>query len=181
MWLSPEPLAQLQVLQNSGSRMFMLRVKTLSVRDRQWQDPRKRECSNIKASVSVHWQAQCQQNGQGQQRVSESYWDQTHVGRLTTTRLNDWAIGSYQFLEENSIWLVTTSNFQSMFCLQDCWSRIAQVKYQARHDIPEFLNANRWLIHHISLDMDWSWNILTCHNFCSMLIEQLSENRGLEF
>ena len=28
------PRAGLQVLQNSGSRMFMLRVKTLSVRDR---------------------------------------------------------------------------------------------------------------------------------------------------
>ena len=35
------PLARLQVLQNSGSRMFMLGVKTLSERDRHWRNPRK--------------------------------------------------------------------------------------------------------------------------------------------
>ena len=56
------PLTQLQVLQNSRSRMFMLRVKALSARGRHWRNPRKkknnRECSNIKAQVSVHWRAQ---------------------------------------------------------------------------------------------------------------------------
>ena len=37
------PLALLQVLQNSGSRMFMLRVKTLSARDCQRRNLRKKK------------------------------------------------------------------------------------------------------------------------------------------
>ena len=44
---------------------------------------------------------------------------------------------------------------------------------KARHDIREFLNANLWMIHLIAFDINWSWNIFTLHNFCSMLIEQL--------
>ena len=36
------PLALLQVLQNSGSLMFMLRVKTLSARDRHWRNSREK-------------------------------------------------------------------------------------------------------------------------------------------
>ena len=38
---------------------------------------------------------------------------------------------------------------------------------------PEFLNANLWTIRLIALDIDWSWNIFTLHNFYSMLIELL--------
>ena len=44
---------------------------------------------------------------------------------------------------------------------------------KARHEIPEFLNANLWSIHLIAFDIDWSWNNFTAHKFCSMLIEQL--------
>ena len=47
-------LAQVQVLQNSGSRMVVLRFTTLSARDGHWQNPRKknyRESSNIKSAV----------------------------------------------------------------------------------------------------------------------------------
>ena len=61
MWPSPGPRARLQSLQNSGSRMLMLRVKPLSERDRHWRNPRKknyRKSSNIKARVSMHWRAQ---------------------------------------------------------------------------------------------------------------------------
>ena len=46
---------------NSWSRMFMLRVKTLSAPDCQWRNSRKKENwehSNIYARVSVHWRAQ---------------------------------------------------------------------------------------------------------------------------
>ena len=48
-----------------GSLMFMSRVKTLSARDCHWRTPKHnndRECSNMKALVSVHWLAQCQPN-----------------------------------------------------------------------------------------------------------------------
>ena len=57
------PRARLQVLPNSGSQMFMLRVKTLSVRDRHWRNPRRRKIIKStaiwKAHVSVRWRAQC--------------------------------------------------------------------------------------------------------------------------
>ena len=54
--------ARLQVLQNSGGRMFILRIKTVSTRDCHWLNPREknyRERNNIKVRVSVHWRAQC--------------------------------------------------------------------------------------------------------------------------
>ena len=54
--------ARLQVPQNSGSRMFIIRVKPLSVRDRNWRIREKESCregSNIKARVSMHWRVQC--------------------------------------------------------------------------------------------------------------------------
>ena len=37
---------------------------------------------------------------------------------------------------------------------------------QAIHDIPEFLNASLLSMHLIDLDIDWSWNTFTLHNFC---------------
>ena len=51
-----------------------------------------------------------------------------------------------------------------------------RLNIKARHEKRdlEFLNANPWLIHLIIFNIDWSWNILTLHNFCSMLIKQLS-------
>ena len=84
------PLAWLQVLQNSGSRMFMLSVKTLSARDRHWLNPRKRnyrERGNIKAHVSVHWRAQCHAKWQGWQRVSAASENQIQAARRNATHL----------------------------------------------------------------------------------------------
>ena len=55
--------------------------------------------------------------------------------------------------------------------------RLLRLNIKARHNIPEFLNTNLWLMHLnndlIAFNIDWSWNIFTLHNFCSMLIEQL--------
>ena len=48
-----------------------------------------------------------------------------------------------------------------------------KLNIKARHKIRELLNANLWSIHFIAFYIDWSWNIFTLHNFCSMLIEQL--------
>ena len=45
------PRARLQVLQNSGSRMFMFRVKTLSARDRHWRNPKKKKAQQYKKRV----------------------------------------------------------------------------------------------------------------------------------
>ena len=44
-----------------GSRMFLLRVKTLSAQDRHWRNAREnyRERCKIKSRVSVHWLVQC--------------------------------------------------------------------------------------------------------------------------
>ena len=48
-----------------------------------------------------------------------------------------------------------------------------KLNIKARRVIREFLNANLWLMHLFAFDIDWSWNIFTSHNFCSVLIEQL--------
>ena len=45
------------------------------------------------------------------------------------------------------------------FCLQDCRSSIAQVKYQGQTQ--EFITANLLSIHLTALDIDQSWNIFT--------------------
>ena len=126
----------------------------------------------------------------GQEVGSSSCEFQTHVILLTATRLDHWAIGLYWFIEENCIWLVTSSNFEpfKFFCMQDCCSLIAQVEYQGGN-LPEFLTtklvAAPWhkpfnrllLINIITWDIDWSWNIFTLHNFGSMPLEQLIDLR----
>ena len=58
-----------------------------------------------------------------------------------------------------------------------------KLNIKARHEIPEFLNANLWLIHLITFNIDWSWNIFTLHNFsqCSAAHwPRKSENWELE-
>ena len=50
-----------------------------------------------------------------------------------------------------------------------------KLNIKARHKIPEFLNTNIWLIGLITFNIDWSWNIFTWHNFCS--IAQLEKVR----
>ena len=52
-----------------------------------------------------------------------------------------------------------------------------KLNVKARHSIQEYLNTNLWLIHFTQFDIDWSWNIITLHNFCSMLIKQLIDLR----
>ena len=56
----------------------------------------------------------------------------------------------------------------------NCSGWISRPESAARHDIPEFLNANLWSIHFIAFNIKWSWHImLALHNICSMLIKQL--------
>ena len=112
------PRAGLQVLQNSGSRMFMLRVKTLSVRDRHWRNPRKknyRERSNIKsARVSARTGSVPRKMAVTWQKKLAPCWNRTHATKLSTTSLNHQAIGSYQLPENNGIWIVILFE---LFCI----------------------------------------------------------------
>ena len=68
-----------------------------------------RECSNIKARVSVHWRAQCNA------KLTFKPWVRIH--------------------RKNGICPVTSHNSSHLttdFCVQDCRSRIAQVEYEGQ-------------------------------------------------
>ena len=58
----------------------------------------------------------------------------------------------------------------------------AWLSFSGWQDLPEFLTANLWLIHAITLDIDGSWDTFTLHKFniCSMLIKQLIDIRKLK-
>ena len=109
MWASLGVLARalVQVLQNSGSRMVVLRFTTLSARDRHWRNPREfffRECSNIKsARVGALTGSVPRKMAEALQRVSALIRNQTHVDWLSATSLNHLSIGSYPLLEKNGI------------------------------------------------------------------------------
>ena len=63
VWLSQGSWPGSKCSKSAQVRCSLLRVETRSARDCYWRNSRKtyyRECSNIKAWVSVHWQAQCQ-------------------------------------------------------------------------------------------------------------------------
>ena len=67
MWASAA-VARVQVLQNSGSWMVVLRFTTLSARDSQWRNLRKknyRERSNIKSACQSTDGLSATQNGRG--------------------------------------------------------------------------------------------------------------------
>ena len=93
-------------------------VKTLSVCNSHWQNPRKKSIASAATSlsislVSVHWRAQCHTTWPRLQRVSQwpcKNW--THVALLTATCLNHWALGSYLSTETISTYIVTSwTNF----------------------------------------------------------------------
>ena len=51
--------------------------------------------------------------------------------------------------------------------------KLFKLNIRARHEIQEFLSVNLTSIHLITFNIDWSCNVFTLHNFCSMLIVQL--------
>ena len=87
--------ARVQVLQNSGSRMVVLRFTTLSARDRHWRNPRKknyREHSNIKsARVSALTGSMPRKMADARQSGSALIRNRTHMSphslRQCTVRL----------------------------------------------------------------------------------------------
>ena len=88
--------ARVQVLQNSGSRMVVLRFTTLSARDRHWRNPRKknyRERSNIKSvRVSALTGSVPRKMAERRQKVSAPCGNRTKVARqwprLSATHIN---------------------------------------------------------------------------------------------
>ena len=67
--------------------------------------------------------------------------------------------------------------------MQDCRSqhlRLLKLNIKARHYMQELLSPNLFSIFIVALDIDWSCDIFSLHNFCSMLIEQLIEIRRIE-
>ena len=80
----------------------------------------------------MHWRVRCHANWPLGSRVSAPCGNRTHVAHLTVTRLNRWAIDSYQLNGNNCTWIVVSRNLELLFCVQDCRSGIAQVEYQGQ-------------------------------------------------
>ena len=145
------PLALLQVLQNSGCQMFMLRVKTLSAWDSHWLNPTKqydRECSNIKECVSVHWCAKCHakrpsQAAKGLQKLKHHVVIEPISPYL--------AIGLYKSFGREKMYLTghvqqTWTYFLvqqpwTFFWVHNCCSEIAQVEYQGQTQHTRILDS----------------------------------------
>ena len=107
------------------------------------------------------------------QSVSANCWNQTHVARLTATRINHKAINSYWstvIIIKNCTWFVMSRILEPFFCVQNSHSHIIQVENQSQTwDIPEFMTANR-----LSTNITWiGVEIFSQHKLCSILIEQL--------
>ena len=62
------------------------------------------------------------------------------------------------------------------FCKQDCrsgWFKLKIKASLARHQKPRILEHKPLIYTSYHIQIDWSWNIFTLHNFCSLLIKQL--------
>ena len=138
--------ALLKVLQNIGSQMCMLRVKTLSVWDHHSQIPRKKlwkaqqykgACVSAVTGSVPHEMAK---------KVSVPCRNQTHVARLPVTCLNHWVMSLYWSLEEKL--------YMARVILG-----LLELNIKDRHDIPEFLTTNPLPTYVIALDIDWSWKL----------------------
>ena len=127
----------------------------------------------------MHWRAQCHAKWPKCGR-SAPCGNRTYVARPT---LCDLPLPlSHRFVSDDrnpryfsrciSHWKFATCN-RLFFACRIVVLGLFKLNIKARHKIREFLNANLWSIHFIAFDIDWSWNIFTLHNFCSMLIEQL--------
>ena len=123
------PLAWLQVLQNSGSWMFRLRVKTLSARDRRWQNPRKqnyREHSNIKArNFSPLTFSVPRKTAGEQQRVPAPCWIRILSPDSLRFAANTKPCICINLPQKNSIWHI---KLEKKNCVQDLHFLIGQVK-----------------------------------------------------
>ena len=125
-------LARLQMLQKTESLMFMSSEQWPCQRaigtDEIQEKKGRRECSNIKALISVHWLALHRTKwpmAAGTADVSESCWNRIRVACLTTTRLNYGALTT----ERKCIWLGVFATLNQFFaCHAAHKSHIQQFK-----------------------------------------------------
>ena len=126
--------ARVQVLQNSGSQMVVLRFTTLSAWDSHLQNARKknyRELSNIKSTLvsaltgSVPRKiAEAWQEFQLSSGIEPKLPDSLRITLITEPKVRiNWPKKTVY----DSLFLATWNRF---FCVQDCRSRIVQVEYQ---------------------------------------------------
>ena len=98
IWMRPGPWPDSEVLQNSRSLMYMLRVKTLTVLDHHWQNKGKKilwRAQQYKSTCVCPLtgpEAQLRHSGpykmtKGKQRFSAPYWNRTYVAWLTVAPL----------------------------------------------------------------------------------------------
>ena len=126
-------MGPLQMLQTSGSLMFIFRVKTLSGRDSHWRNPRKKiiESAAIwKVLMSVHWLAQCHKE---RQQVSASNWNQTRrQSKVSTAKSMAELLGQHSC----TAWAVWTSEIKRrayLVCASRYGQRPARLKKECYH------------------------------------------------
>ena len=102
-----------------------------------------------------------------------------HVSALTASvvqrRQSDWRVTESLALCKNSTTVVRPvptclNHWDSETCTSHACRIVVlgllNLNIKARHYKPEFLKAGLLLIHLINLEINWSWNIFTLHNFC---------------
>ena len=89
-----------------------------------------------------------------QKSISVLIRNRTQVDRLSVTHLNSYAINPYHGFEITGMWLVVFRHLQPIFfAYRTVVLRLFKLNIKARHEIPEFLNANLWSIHFIAFDI----------------------------
>ena len=88
-------------------------------------------------------------------------------------------MGSYWSTEKTVCNSSCLANLNQLFAYRIVVLGLLNLNIRAKQDIPEFLTANLLLIHSITVDIDWSWNIFSSPIFCSMLIKQLIDLRNV--
>ena len=150
--------ARVQILQNSGGRMVVLRFTTLSARDRT-DEIQERKLENHR--VSVHRRAQCNATWQ---RGCRDFQQPAQVLRKSNqsrpTLYDSLKPLSHRFISvhrKNGIFLVESLNLQPIFLLTGCRSRIVQVEYQGQTRYTRILERNLLSIYVITFNIDSDW------------------------
>ena len=121
--------ARVQVLENSASRMVVLRLTTLLARDRHWRKPRRRKLKRAqqhKKRASVHWGAASQCHAQHSLGIEPMSPDSLLLA-LTTNPLV--RFDCWKKTVHDSSYFATRNWF---FCVQDCRTWIFQVEFQGQ-------------------------------------------------
>ena len=170
-------LVWLQVFQNSGSWMFMLRNKPCQheiATDKIQETKNHWERTNIPVRVSVHWLAQC------------------HAKWPKGSRYFQHPAG-FEPISPNSLWLALTikpwvrinvqkqtvydssyfATLNQVFACRIFILGLLKLNTKIIQNIQELLTANLLLIHVIAFDIYWIEKKFSLHSFCSILIKQL--------